>query len=59
MNKQLTAAESWCRLTNALIAKYKPMTEENPNQVIKEIYVIENFLTTHGFLTEEDLKKAL
>ena len=59
MNKQLTAAEAWCRLTNALNARYKSMAEQDPDRVIKEVYVIENFLTTHGFLTEEDLEKAL
>ena len=59
MNEQLTAAEAWCRLTNALNARYKSMTEENPNQVIKEVCIVENFLISHGFLTEEDLDRAL
>ena len=59
MNKQLTAAEAWCRLTNALNARYKSMTEHDPGQVIKEVYLIENFLITHGLLTNVDLEEAL
>ena len=59
MNKQLTAAEAWCRLTNALNARYKSMTEQDPNQTIKEVHIIENFLISNGLLTKEDLEKAL
>ena len=59
MNKQLTAAEAWCRLTNALNARYKSMTEQEPNQVINEVSMIENFLISQGFLTKEDLERAL
>ena len=59
MNKQLTAAESWCRLTNALNARYKSMTEHDPGQVINEVSMIENFLISNGLLTKEDLEKAL
>ena len=59
MNKQLTAAKAWCRLTNALNARYKSMTEHEPNQVINEVSMIENFLISQGFLTNEDLERAL
>ena len=58
-NPQINAAEKWCRLTNALISKYKHMAEENPNRAIEEITRIEGALITGGFLTEQELEEAL
>ena len=55
----INATNLWCRLTNALIAKYKPMTEENPNKAVKELIQIEGALLTGGYLTKEELDKAL
>ena len=49
----------WCRITNALIRKYKPMTEEDPNRALKELTRIEGALLAGGFLTEQELKEAL
>lgn len=56
---QTKATEAWCRVTNALISKYKTMTEENPALALKQLTRIEGALLAGGFLTEEDLKKAL
>ena len=53
------ATNLWCRLTNALIAKYKPMAEENPDRVVKELTQIEGALLMGGYLTKEELDKAL
>lgn len=58
-NPQINAAAKWCRLTNALISKYKHMAEENPNRAIEEITRIEGALLAGGFLTEQELKEAL
>ena len=57
MTEQLTATELWCRLTNALIAKYKTMSEENPNKAVVELLRIEGSLIADGFLTREELEK--
>ena len=57
--RMISAAEAWCRLTNALIAKYKPLAEIKPNQTIKEVKKIEDFLVSHGYLSSKDLEKAL
>lgn len=59
MTEQLTAAKLWCRLTNALIAKYKPMAEKSPEKAIQELYRIEGILVANGFLLSEDLEKAV
>ena len=59
MTEQLTATELWCRLTNALIEKYKVMAEENPSGAIQELLRIEGALIAGGFLTKEDLARAL
>lgn len=53
------ATEAWCRITNALIRKYKPMTEQDPNKALKELTRIEGALLAGGFLTEQDLEEAL
>lgn len=58
-NPQTKAANAWCRITNALIRKYKPMTEQDPNRALKELTRIEGALLAGGFLTEQELKEAL
>ena len=58
-NPQSKAANAWCRITNALIRKYKPMTEQDPNKALKELTRIEGALLAGGFLTEQELKEAL
>lgn len=58
-NPQLKAANAWCRITNALIQKYKSMTEEDSNRALKELTRIEGALLAGGFLTEQELKEAL
>ena len=47
------------KATNALIRKYKPMTEQDPNKALKELTRIEGALLAGGFLTEKDLEEAL
>ena len=58
-NPQSKAANAWCRITNALIRKYKFMTEQDPNKALKESTRIEAALLAGGFLTEQELKEAL
>ena len=58
-NPQSKATNAWCRITNALIRKYKPMTEQDPNKALKELTRIEGALLAGGFLTEKDLEEAL
>ena len=58
-NPQNKSTEAWCRITNALIRKYKPMTEEDPVRALKELTRIEGALLAGGFLTEQELKEAL
>lgn len=59
MNNQQSATELWCRVTNALINKYKPMAESDPEKVVCDLNTITDFLVTYGFLTKEELNKAL
>ena len=58
-NPVVKSAQAWCRITNALIRKYKPMTEQDPNKALKELTRIEGALLAGGFLTEQELKEAL
>jgi hypothetical protein len=59
ISEKLTATELWCRLTNALIAKYKTMTEENPSKAEIELLRLEGALIAGEFLTREELEKGL
>lgn len=56
---ELRATNLWCKITNALIAKYKTMSEENPNEVVKQLTRLEGALLAGKFLTEEELEKGL
>ena len=58
-NPQSKATNAWCRITNALIHKYKPLTETDPNKALKELTRIEGALLAGGFLTEQELNEAL
>ena len=58
-NPQSKATNAWCRITNALIRKYKPMTEQDANKALKDLTRIEGALLAGGFLTEQELKEAL
>ena len=56
---ELTATESWCRVTNALIKKYKTMTDEDPNKATIELLRLEGALIAGGFLSREELERGL
>ena len=56
---ELKATNLWCKITNALIAKYKSMSDTEPEKAIKELTRIEGALLSGKFLTEEELEKAL
>ena len=58
-DETVIAANAWCRITNALIRKYKHLTEQDPNRALKELTRIEGALLAGGFLTEQELKEAL
>ena len=55
MNEQLNATELWCNLTNALIKKYKTMSEEDSTNAYAELRLLRNCLLNNGFLTIEEL----
>ena len=56
---ELTATELWCRMTNALIKKYKTMTDENPDKATIELLRLEGALIAGGFLSREELERGL
>ena len=56
---ELTATESWCRVTNALIKKYKTMADEDPNKATIELLRLEGALIAGGFLSREELERGL
>lgn len=58
-NSQIKTIESYCRITNALIKKYKEMTEKDSNRALKELTRIEGFLLADGFLTEQELREGV
>ena len=55
----MSATNYWCRITNALIAKYKSMSEREPEKALQELIRIEGALLAGGFLTRTDLDQAL
>ena len=55
-NPQIKATNAWCNITNALIRKYKQMTEEDPVKALRELTKIEGALLAGGFLTQEELE---
>lgn len=57
--KNYTATEMWCRITNALISKYKEMSEEDPKGAMEDLLRLEGALLVGGFLTKEELEKGL
>lgn len=59
MSESLNATNEWCRVTNALIAKYKRLSETKPEKCLEELATIKEWLVQNNFLTEEELRKAL
>lgn len=55
----MSATNLWCKITNAIITKYKHMSEENPEEAVKQLTRMEGSLLADGFLTSEELEKAL
>ena len=55
----MSATNLWCKISNAIIAKYKPMSEENPEEAVKQLTRMEGALIAGGFLTDLDLERAL
>ncbi len=49
----------WCKLSNAIIAKYKPLSEEDPTKAYKELLKLQGVLLANGLFTEEELDKGL
>jgi len=56
---KLTATELWCRITNALVIKYKIMADESPNKATVELLRLEGTLIANGFLSREELERGL
>lgn len=55
----VVATNLWCKISNAIIAKYKHMSEENPEEAVRQLTRMEGSLLADGFLTEQELKEAL
>lgn len=55
----VNAVAMWCKLSNAIIAKYKPLTEEDPIRAYKELLKLEGVLLASGLLTQEELDKGI
>lgn len=53
------AANAWCRITNALIRKYKTMAEENPQECVNQLNKLQGILVGNNYLTEQELNEAL
>ena len=53
------ASVAWCKITNALIRKYKTMAEENPEECVSQLTKLEGFLVGNGYLSEQELNEAL
>ena len=54
-----TATNLWCRISNAIIAKYKPMAESDPMKAIRQLTTLKDILVISGILTDLDLERAL
>lgn len=51
----LIATNLWCDITNALIMKYKHLSEDNPMRAIRELSIIQTFLIKEGILNENEI----
>lgn len=49
----VSGAQLWCNITNAIIRKYKPMVEKNPEQAIRELQTIEDLLTRLDYISPD------
>lgn len=49
----------WRKLSNAIIAKYKPLSEKDPTKAYKELLRLEGVLLASGMFTQEELYKGL
>ena len=56
LNPLNQATELWCKITNALIKKYKTMTDEDSAKAYKQLLRLEGALLAGGFLTKDELK---
>ena len=58
-SSELSATIVWCRVTNALIKKYKTMTDEDSIKALTELLRLEGVLISGGFLTRKELEEAV
>lgn len=49
----------WCKLSNAIIRKYKPLCEEDPTKAYKELLKLEGVLLASGLFTQEELNRGI
>lgn len=49
----------WCKLSNAIIRKYKPLSEKDSTKAYKELLRLEGVLLANGLFTQEELEKAI
>lgn len=55
-SSQFNATELWCNITNALIRKYKELSDTDSIVAIGELRMLEKTLLNMGFLTEAELE---
>lgn len=56
---QIKAAQLYCSLSNAIIRKFKPMTEEDGAKAYRQLLKLEGVMLASGLFTKQELKEAL
>jgi hypothetical protein len=52
---QIKAAQLYCSLSNAIIRKFKPMSEEDATKAYRQLLKLEDVMLASGLFTEEEL----
>ena len=54
---QIKAAQLYCSLSNAIIRKFKPMSEEDATNAYRQLLKLEGVLLASGLFTEQELQE--
>ena len=52
---QIKAAQLYCSLSNAIIRKFKPMSEEDATKAYRQLLKLEGVMLASGLFTEQEL----
>ena len=52
---QIKAAKLYCSLSNAIIRKFKPMSEEDATKAYRQLLKLEGVMLASGLFTEQEL----